>query len=69
MALQESPHKTSGTPVITGLNQKWGRRKYRSWVIPKPGGGERLLGIPTAADRVIQQAMNIRDQSNIYALT
>ena len=25
--------------------------------IPKPGGGERLLGIPTVVDRVIQQAM------------
>jgi RNA-directed DNA polymerase len=23
--------------------------------IPKPGGGERLLGIPTVVDRVIQQ--------------
>ncbi|MDN5870362.1 MAG: hypothetical protein L0H73_06545 [Nitrococcus sp.] len=25
--------------------------------IPKPGGGERLLGIPTVTDRVIQQAI------------
>lgn len=25
--------------------------------IPKPGGGERLLGIPTVVDRVIQQAI------------
>jgi group II intron reverse transcriptase/maturase len=25
--------------------------------IPKPGGGERLLGIPTALDRLIQQAL------------
>jgi len=25
--------------------------------IPKPGGGERLLGIPTVLDRLIQQAM------------
>lgn len=25
--------------------------------IPKPGGGERLLGIPTVVDRFIQQAM------------
>lgn len=26
--------------------------------IPKPNGGERLLGIPTVQDRIIQQAMN-----------
>ena len=26
-------------------------------VIPKPGGGQRLLGIPTVHDRVIQQAI------------
>jgi RNA-directed DNA polymerase len=26
-------------------------------VIPKPDGGERLLGIPTVQDRLIQQAM------------
>ncbi len=26
-------------------------------VIPKPGGGERLLGVPTVLDRVIQQAI------------
>jgi len=25
--------------------------------IPKPGGGERRLGIPTVVDRVIQQAI------------
>ncbi|MFW2134660.1 reverse transcriptase domain-containing protein, partial [Ectothiorhodospira haloalkaliphila] len=25
--------------------------------LPKPDGGERLLGIPTVTDRVIQQAM------------
>src|SRR3990172_12411177 len=25
--------------------------------IPKPGGGERLLGIPTGVDRLIQQAI------------
>jgi RNA-directed DNA polymerase len=29
----------------------------RRVAIPKPGGGERLLGIPTAQDRVIQQAI------------
>jgi retron-type reverse transcriptase len=26
-------------------------------VIPKPGGGERELGIPTVLDRFIQQAL------------
>lgn len=29
----------------------------RRVVIPKPGGGERMLGIPTALDRLIQQAV------------
>lgn len=29
----------------------------RRVAIPKPGGGERLLGVPTALDRFIQQAM------------
>jgi retron-type reverse transcriptase len=29
----------------------------RRVVIPKPGGGERLLGVPTCLDRLIQQAM------------
>ena len=29
----------------------------RRVVLPKPGGGERLLGIPTVLDRVIQQAI------------
>ncbi len=29
----------------------------RRVVIPKPGGGERLLGVPTCLDRLIQQAL------------
>ena len=29
----------------------------RQVMIPKPGGGERMLGIPTVLDRVIQQAI------------
>jgi RNA-directed DNA polymerase len=29
----------------------------RRVVVPKPGGGERLLGVPTCLDRLIQQAL------------
>src|SRR6188472_1512336 len=29
----------------------------RRVVIPEPGGGERLLGVPTCLDRLIQQAI------------
>lgn len=31
----------------------------RRVVIPKPGGGERLLGVPDVRDRIVQQAMKI----------
>lgn len=36
--------------------------------IPKPGGGERLLGIPTVLDRLIQQAMH-QVLSNLFEPT
>ena len=33
-------------------------QSVRGVEIPKPGGGVRQLGIPTALDRLIQQAMH-----------
>jgi retron-type reverse transcriptase len=34
------------------------KQAVRGVEIPKPGGGMRLLGIPTAVDRLIQQALH-----------
>ena len=34
------------------------RKPVRGVEIPKPGGGVRLLGIPTVVDRLIQQALH-----------
>lgn len=45
-----------------GIKRKLEQSRYRpdpvkEVIIPKPGGGERMLGIPTVLDRFIQQAL------------
>jgi len=40
------------------LEERYQASALRQKIIPKPGGGERKLGIPTVKDRMIQQAIH-----------
>ena len=60
MSVSELPeHLRHNWPELKAqlLSGSYQPSPVRRVTIPKPGGGERLLGIPTVVDRFIQQAM------------
>ncbi|HFS3071158.1 TPA: group II intron reverse transcriptase/maturase [Escherichia coli] len=60
MSVSELPdHLKHNWPELKAqlLSGSYRPSPVRRVTIPKPGGGERLLGIPTVVDRFIQQAM------------
>lgn len=51
--------RSQGTELIRSLLAgSYQPHPVRGVQIPKPGGGERQLGIPTVVDRLVQQAIS-----------